>query len=151
MSRSLVQNSTVSFGAALVAAGSSIDNNSSRFDMLGFKNVVFITTITDSAATGVATLTIQSNSADSDTGMTGITGSSAAVTCTVDDDLNGTLLIVEAENVLERYVQGTRVSATANIAYGEIICIRHNGMGRGQKVPLTAHSTVSTQDVQVDA
>jgi len=149
MSKSLVKNLSLAYGGALVAAGSSIDNNSTRFDMAGFKHVVFFTTITDSADTGVATLSIQTNSADSDTGMTAATGASDTATSAADDDLNGLYLMVELKNVLERYVQGVRVSATANIAYGEIFCIRHNGVGLHQKSPLSAHSTAAGTPVSV--
>lgn len=108
---------------AAVGAGSSIDSNSSRIDMTGYESVTFVATITDSVATGVATLTIQENDADSDTGMANVTGIAAAATCATNDDLNGTALIAEYRNTGKRYVQATRTSATANIAYGEVIAI----------------------------
>ncbi len=151
MSRSFVKNGQLAYAGVLVAAGSSIDDDSSVFDMQGFKNAVFFTTITDSAATGVATLTVDTNTTNA-TGGTAVTGASDSATCAVNDDLNGKFLCVEVENVLERYVYANRASATANIAYGEIFCYLHNGVGRGQKVPLSAHSTAAgTPDVQVDA
>ncbi len=150
MSRSLVKNAQTAFADGLETLSSSIDSDSSVFDMAGFQNAVFIAEITDSVATGVATLTVETNTSNA-TGGTAVTGASAAVTCAVTDDLNGTLLIVEVENVLERYIYANRASATANIAYGPVICILHNGVGRARKGPISQHSTVSTADVQVDA
>lgn len=149
MSGSLVKNLDIAYGGAAVAAGSSTDDNSTRFDMKGYKHVVFFTTITDSTATGTVTLSIQTNTADSDTGMTEATGATLTATCAVDDDLNGLYLCVELKNVLNRWVQGTRVTATANGAVGEIYCIRHNGVGRGMKVPITQGATAAAQPVSV--
>jgi len=150
MARSVLKNAVVAYADPLIAAASNTDNDTSVFDMLGFKNALFITTITDCAATGVATLTVDTNTTNA-VGGTAVTGASAAATCAADDDLNGTLLAVEVENVLERYVYANRASATANIAFGECIVILHNGMGRSQKVPYAEHSTMATADVQVDA
>jgi hypothetical protein len=109
--------------AAAVAAGSSIDSNSSIIDMADYESVAFITNIADSVATGVATLVIQSSAENSDTAMANITGTAASATCAVNDDLNGTALMAEVRNPSERYVQATRTSATANIAYGEVIAV----------------------------
>ena len=130
---SLLKAIGIDYAGIAVAAASSTDSNSSRFDLQNYDGVIFFTTITDSVATGVATLTIQTNSIDSDTGMT----ASAAVdtaTCAVNDDINGDLLMVELVKPLERYVQGVRVSATANIAFGEIHCLRYKGK---KKLPIT--------------
>ena len=144
MSKSLLKQAALDYGGAAVSAGSSIDSNSSRFDMQNYENVLFMTTITDSVATGVATLTIETNSADSDTGMTASTAIATA-TCAVNDDLNGMLLIAELKNPLERYVQGVRTSATANIAYGEIIAVRYNA----RKAPVTQSSTTVAHSISV--
>jgi len=106
-----------------VVAGSSIDNNSSRIDMQNYESVMFVASITDSVATGVATLVIQQNDDDSDTGMTAISGTSANVTSATNDDVNGTALVSEIYHPSKRYVQATRTSATANIAYGDVIAV----------------------------
>lgn len=124
---------------APVAAGSSIDSNSDRIDMAGFEGVIFIAPITDSAITGIATATIQQNTADSDTGMAAVAGAVATATSAANDDLNGQLLVVEAYRPRERYVQCTLTSATANIAYGNVIAILYGK----KKKPVTDHSTVS--------
>lgn len=108
---------------APVAAGSTIDNNSSRIDMTDYESVMFVASITDSVATGVATLVIQENDADSDSGMAAVDGTSATVTCSTNDDVNGTALVSEIYHPAKRYVQATRTSATANIAYGDVIAI----------------------------
>lgn len=108
---------------APIANGSTIDNNSARIDMAGYESVAFIAPITDSAATGVATLTIEANDADSDTGMAAVEGGAAAVTCVENDDINGTALVAEIRLPPRRYVQVVRSSATANIAYGSVIAV----------------------------
>jgi hypothetical protein len=130
-------NLEVRYVGAAVAAGSSIDSNSSRIDMSGYESVMFLTTITDSVATGVATLVIQENDADSDTGMANVTGTNATLTCATNDDINGELLVTELRLPAKRYVQATRTSATANIAYGEVIAIL-----KPYTKPVTQHSTV---------
>lgn len=123
---------------APVAAGSSIDNNSDRIDMANHEGVIFIAPIEDSVATGVATLTVEENSADSDTGMTAIAGAAATVTCAINDDQNGRLLVVDVRPS-ERYVQAVRSSATANIAFGTVTAILYGA----RKSPVADHSTVA--------
>jgi len=134
---SLLKNCKIDYVGALVAAANNTDSNSTRLDMSGYDGVLFLCTITDSVATGVATLSVEANTADSDTGMAAITGASAAKTCTVNDDINGMLLIVDVYRPQKRYVQGVRTSATANIAFGEIIAIRY----KGRAAPVTQSTT----------
>ncbi len=119
----ILDNLELRYVGAAVAAGSSIDNNSSRIDMADYESVTFITTITDCADTGVAALTIQQNTVDSDSGMAAVSGAVATATSAGNDDMNGTALAVELTKPSARYVQAVRTSATANIAYGEVIAI----------------------------
>jgi len=128
-----------------VAAADDTDSNSDRLDMAGWDGVVFICPITDSANTGVATLTVEQNIIDSDTGMAALAGAVATATDAGGDDLNDQLLIVEVHKPRERYVQAVRTSATANIAFGNLIAIRYTG----RKSPITAHSTVLQQSLAV--
>jgi hypothetical protein len=130
-------NLEVRYVGALVTAASNTDSNSSRIDMAGYESVLFVCTVTDSVATGVATLTIEQNDADSDTGMAAVTGTGATLTCAVNDDINGKLLMSELRLPSKRYVQAVRTSATANIAYGEIIAIL-----TPLSLPVSQHSTV---------
>lgn len=134
----LTQNVEIREVGAPVTAGSSIDNNSDRIDMSEYESVTFLVPIEDSVATGVATATIQGNSADSDTGMAAVDGCVATATCAVNDDLNGTLLVVELRHPMQRYVQLTRTSETANIAYGTVVALLVPRLK-----PVTNHSTVS--------
>lgn len=106
-----------------VAAGSTIDNNSSRIDMTDYETVMFIAPITDSVDTGVATLEIQSSDADSDDDMAVVDGTASTVTSAANDDINGTALVSEVYHPAKRYVQATRTSATANIAFGSVIAV----------------------------
>lgn len=138
----LLNNAEFVWAGALVANASNTDSNSTRIDMSDAESVLFVTTIDDSAATGVATLKIEENDDDSDTGMTAVTGLTVSKTCAVNDDINNTLLIVEYSNPNKRYVQGVRVSATANIAFGPIIAIK-----RKRIVPVTQGATVSGSKV----
>ena len=128
---------------APVSVGSGIDSNSDRVDTAGYDGIRFIVPIEDSASTGVASLNVQENSVDSDSGMT--TVDTATVTCVVNDDINGTLLIVDIFHPLLRYVQGNVTSSAANIAYGSMICELYHSKVK----PITNHATVSDIDVSV--
>jgi len=119
----LLKNAEIRVVGNPVSAGSSIDSNSSRIDMAGYESVMFVAPITDSVATGVATLTVEQNDADSDAGMTAVTDSAATKTSAVDDDINNTALVSELFKPNKRYVQAVRTSATANIAYGSVIAV----------------------------
>lgn len=130
---------------APVAAASNTDSNSDRIDMQGFEGVVFIAAVTDSLNTGVATLKVEQNTADSDTGMAALSGASATATSAEDDDLNNQLLIVDVYKPRERYVQAVRTSATANIAFGNVIAILYSG----KKAPITVDSSVLQQTLAV--
>lgn len=135
----LLKNVDLSYSKALVAAANNTDDNSAILDMAGFDGVMFIAPITDSVATGVATLTVEQSLTNADGGMAAITGAAATKTCTVNDDINGTLLIVDVYKPTKRYVQGVRTSATANIAFGDMIAIRYHG----KKAPRVQGATVS--------
>lgn len=143
MNNELIDNVVIAEVLAPVAAASSTDSNSDILDMSGFEGVIFIVPITDSAATGVATLNVQENTANSDSGMT--TVDSATMTCTTNDDINNTLLIVAIHKPLERYIQGNVTSATANIAFGNMIAIKYGA----KKLPITDDSSVSDVDQSV--
>jgi len=124
-----------------VGAANNTDSNSDRIDMAGYEGVIFITVVTDSVATGVATLKVEQNTTDSDAGMAQIAGASAAGTSAANDDINNKLLLVEVYRPRERYLQAVRTSATANIAFGNVIAILYGK----KKLPVTAHSTVLAQ------
>lgn len=134
----LIDNLEFRYVGAAVAAGSSIDNNSTRIDMADYESVAFYTTITDSASTGVATLEIQHSDADSDAAMVAVSGAAATATSSTNDDLNGTGLVAELRKPAKRYVQATRTSATANIAYGEVIAVL-----KPKRLPATQGATIS--------
>jgi len=131
--QNLLNNVALDYVAAAVAAGSSIDNDSAIVDMQGFDGVVFLSTITDSVDTGVATMTIEQNTANSSSGMAALAGAVATATSGANDDLNGKLLAVDVYRPRERYLRAARISATANIAYGECIAIKYKGI----KQPIT--------------
>lgn len=124
---------------APITAGSSTDSNSDRIDMAGFEGVIFVTTITDSVSTGVATLTVEQNTADSDTGMAAIAGAAASATSAANDDLNGQILMAEVHRPRERYVQAVRTSATANMAFGSCFAILYGA----RTCPVELHSTIA--------
>lgn len=126
---------------APVSASSSIDSNSDRLDMSGFDGVMFIVAITDSTDTGVATLNVQQNIIDSDTGMA--TTSSATATSAANDDLNNKLLVVDVYRPAERYVQGNLTSATANTAFGNMIAIQY----KGSKMPISEAASIADATV----
>jgi len=126
--QNLLNNIKFDYVAAAVSAGSSIDNDSAIVDTQGYEGVLFWTTITDSVDTGVATMTIEQNTANSGTGMAALSGAAASATSAANDDLNGKLLLVDVYRPRERYVRANRTSATANIAYGECVAILYGGI-----------------------
>lgn len=126
--QNLLNNIKLDYVAAAVVAGSSIDNDSAIVDTQGYEGVLFLTPITDSVNTGVATMTIEQNSVNSGTGMAALSGAVATATSGADDDLNGKLLAVDVYRPRERYVRANRASATANIAYGTCIAILYKGI-----------------------
>jgi hypothetical protein len=123
---------------APVAAASNTDGNSSRIDMIDYESAMFIVPIDDSVATGVATLKVEQSDADSDDDMAAIDGASAAATSAANDDLNGKLLVVEVSHPSSRYIQGVITSATANIAFGDMIVVL-----KPREVPVTQGATVA--------
>jgi len=127
---------------APVAAANNTDSNSDRIDMSCWEGAIFIATITDSESTGVATQTIQQNTADSDSGMAALASGASTDTCVVTDDLNNQLLKTAVHKPLERYIQAVRTSATANIAFGTQIVILYGC----KKLPVADHSTVLDSD-----
>lgn len=139
MYNSLYNKTDVREAGAPVAAANNTDSNSDRIDTAGYEGVMFIVPITDSVATGVATLTVEQNSADSDSGMAALSGAVATATSSTNDDLNGKLLVVDVQNPRERYVQAVRTSATANIAFGNVIAVLYGA----RKEPVADHSTIA--------
>lgn len=141
--QNFLKNNVVAEVMAPVAAASDTDSNSDIIDTKDCEGVVFIVPITDSVATGVATLTVEQNTANSDSGMAALSGATATKTCTVNDDINGTLLAVEVHKPRERYVQGVVTSGTANIAFGNMVAIKYGQ----RKLPVTADDTMSASTV----
>jgi hypothetical protein len=123
---------------APISAGATIDGNSDIIDMQGYDGVLFVGTVTDSVATGVATLKVEQNTANSDSGMAALSGASAAATCVVNDDLNDKALVVDVYRPRERYVQAVRTSLTANIAFGSLLAILY----KGRKMPEAEHTSI---------
>jgi hypothetical protein len=137
----ITENLQIAYVGAAVANASNTDSNSTRIDMADYESVAFVCTITDCAATGVAVLKIEQNDTDADSGMTLVTGTDATITCAVNDDQNGKTLIAELRNPTKRYVQAVRTSATANIAFGEVIAILTPKRTTGAQ-----HSTVADRN-----
>ena len=123
---------------APVAAADDTDQNTDILDMSGYESVCFVVPVTDSVATGVATITAQQNTTNSDTGMAALSGAVATATCTTNDDLNNKLLVLDVVRPSERYVGAAVTSATANIAFGNTLAILYNG----RTLPYSAHSTI---------
>lgn len=137
--KNLLDNTDIREVGAPVSLATGIDGNSDRIDMSGWDGILFITPITDIANTSVAAMTVEQNTADSDSGMTALTGAVATVTSSGDDDVNNQLLIVDVYKPIERYVQAVRTSLTADAAFGNVIAILY----RGRKLPATLGASVA--------
>lgn len=119
----LINAAQVTWLKGAVAAASNTDDDSAIFDSNGFESVLFVASITDSVSGGVATLTVEQNTANSASGMAALAGGSDALTSAANDDLNGRVLMVEVHRPRERYLRVNRTSATQNIAFGDVIAI----------------------------
>lgn len=124
---------------APIAAASNTDANSTIIDMQGYDGVCFVAPITDSVATGVATLKAEQDDANADGGMAALSGATATATSAENDDLNETALVLDVYKPTKRYVQAVLTSATANIAFGSMIAILY----RGSKCPVTQGATIA--------
>lgn len=136
----LLKNALIKEVNAPVSAAGNTDDNSDRLDMLGYDGVCFIVPLTDSVATGVATLTVEQSTSDADTYMTAVTGASAQLTCTTNDDINDKILVVDVYKPTARYVQGVITSATANIAFGNTVAIQY----KGRNAPVSEDTSAET-------
>ena len=105
------------YGQAAISAASNTDSDGAVLDMQDYDGAVFVVAIEDSVATGVATMTIEQCDTSGGT-YAALSGAVATATCTVNDDLNTKLLIVDVYRPRERYLHCTLTSATANIAFG---------------------------------
>lgn len=110
-----------------VAAAANTDDDSAIVDTQGFDGVLFVCPIIDSVQTGVASLIVEQNTANSASGMAALTGMTAQATSAANDDLNGKVLIADVYRPMERYLRVNRVSATANIAFGDVIALLYHG------------------------
>lgn len=134
----LLKNCKIMEVGAPIALANNTDSNSDIIDMSGWEGVCFVCAVTDSVQNGVATVTVEQNTANSDTSMAALSGAVATATCAVSDDLNDKLLIVDVYKPRERYVQAVRTSSAANIAFGSVIAILYSG----KKAPVTADASV---------
>jgi len=140
----LTKNSDIREVLAPVSAASSTDSNTDILDMSGYDGVVFIVPITASAATGVATLTVEQSDDNADTNMAATT-LAPTYTCTTNDDLNNKLLVADCYKPTGRYVQANLVSAEANIAFGNVIAILY----KSSKGPISKHSSILDLDLAI--
>ena len=114
------------YGLAAVSAASNTDSDSAAVDTQGFDGAIFIVPLTDSADTGVATLNVKQ--CDTSGGSyAALSGATATATSAANDDLNTKLLIVDVYRPQERYLKGNITSATANIAFGDMIAFGYHG------------------------
>jgi hypothetical protein len=122
---------------ALIASANNTDSNTAILDMAGWDGVVFITPVTTATTGSVVTLTVEANTANSDSGMAAISGAVATKTSPAD----GTLLVVDVYRPLKQYVQAAITSATQVATFGASIAIQY----RGRKLPITEAATIADQ------
>ena len=140
-SPTLLTNLTLAYSAGAVASALNTNDDSNIIDMAGFEGVIFLSTIEDSVATGVASMIVEQNAANSGAGMAALSGAVATLTCGSTDDLNGKVLAVDVYRPKERYLRVNRTSSVANIAFGSVTAIRY-----GQRVTPTP-DTAATGDL----
>jgi hypothetical protein len=133
--QNLASNTKIAWVLALIASANNTDSNTAILDMSGWDGVVFITAITTATTGAVVALTVESNAANSDSGMAAITGAVATKT----SPANGTLLVVDVYRPQKRYVQGVITSLTQVATFGVTIAIQYKGI----KAPVTADATIA--------
>jgi hypothetical protein len=121
--QNLLNKIAVSYVDAAVAAANNTDSDSSVVDTAGYEGVIFLVSILDSVAGGVATLTVSQGALSNGTDMAALASGSDALTSAVNDDINGQILKVDVYRPRERYVMSTITSATQNIAFGDTVAI----------------------------
>ncbi len=139
--QNLASNIKVSWVKALIASANNTDGNTAILDMSGFDGVIFITPVTTATTGSVVTLTVEANTANSDSGMAAITGAAATKT----SPANGTLLVVDVYRPLKRYVQGVITSATQVATFDATIAIQYSG----SKMPISEATTIADQTLVV--
>lgn len=132
----LTKNVLIEEVGAPVSAANNTDQNTDILDMSGWDGVVFLVPVVLSVAGGVATLKVEGNTVNSDTGMAALTGAAAAKTSATAN----TLLIVDVYRPVKRYLQGVVTSATQEVTFGNTIAIRYCG----DKAPITNGASVAT-------
>lgn len=137
----LASNIKISWVKALIASSDSTDGNTAILDMAGFDGVVFVTPVTTATAGSVVALTVEENTANSDSGMTAIAGAVATKT----SPANGTLLVVDVYRPREQYVQGVITSATQAATFDATIAIQY----KGSKLPIAEALTIADQTIVV--
>jgi len=138
MTKTLLSAVALAYLGGAVAAGAAIDNDSIIIDMAGYEGVIFITSVEDAMSGGIATMTIEQNSANSGAGMVVLADAVATLTSGADDDLNGKQLAIDIYQPTERYLRVNRTSSGANIAYGSVIAILYGA----RKLPVVDDGTV---------
>jgi len=120
---------------AAVGAANNTDQNSDILDMANWQGVVFVVPVVSATTGGVATLHVEQNSVNSDSGMTAVTGGTATKTSATAN----TLLVVDVFEPRERYVQGVVTTATQTVAVGNTIAIKYGP----RKMPPAEAATIA--------
>ena len=112
-------------------------------DMTGFDSVLFIAKLGTVTATSVTTLTCQTNSVNSATGMAALT--SAVTNTDAGGASSNGLLTLDVVRPAQQFVRAVLTSATANAVKNGIIAIQYNA----KDAPATQGATVlSSQTIQ---
>jgi hypothetical protein len=141
MTPNLLNSLALQFLGASIAAAAATDADSIIIDMAGYEGVFVMAHVTDSLATGVATLTAQQSATNVGGDMADIAGATASLTSAVDDDLNGQMIAIDVHCPRERYVRFNRSSSVANVAFGDLVVVRYGA----RKLPIERPSTFGVE------
>lgn len=123
------------------AAAGTTDLETDILDMAGFEGVVFIAHLGDVTSGSVLNLKAQQNTANSTSGMADIVGAGAGATAGASDYDNKDL-ILDLQQVEERYVRGVLVIDTQNAVVNGITAIQYGP----RALPVTQPSSVVQHD-----
>ena len=118
-----LKHNRMSVAATLIAAGSTIDTDTTIYDMSEFDGIAFFTPITVETSTGVAKLEVfaaPGNAVD-----TGAVSQGSVTATSTGANTAGTALLLDVSKPLKRYVYATITSVTANMTFGPTLVIQY--------------------------
>lgn len=129
-----------------VSAGTGDTQSGSIIDMQGFDGVIFVAQLGTVTSGGVATLGVQSNTANSTSGMATLTAPVATAYTDVGGANSNGVIIADCYRPQKRYLRPQLTRATANIVINNIYAIQYTA----RTEPVTQPTNVLGTQLYID-